>query len=174
MSPAALAATVTGTLLTLAPIPAQAIRNATRTITPDAPFEQAPEVAADLRQITTATRGLAIWQQVGPQYLADLLDRIDQAENRLIAAHGYPVPNDEQRYRARQARARAVEAVHAAADRAHPPVHCPNCRAWEDCPAADRALRDAIHEDWANRWDAPVTSVAAGPHYPIPTTTGDP
>jgi hypothetical protein len=156
----ALAATITGTLLTLAPITPQAARNARQLADPDFEIEQHPAVAADLATIAHIAAWMPHWQQAGMQALDNQLCALDRAEDRLLAAHGYPVPNGEQRYRARQARARAVETVHAAAERAHPPTHCPSCRAWEDCPAADRALRDAIHEDWVNRWVAPATRVA--------------
>lgn len=151
MSPrTALATTVTGTLLTLAPISPAAVRNARRTIDPTAPYEQDPDVTADITLVARLTRSLRVHYNEG--HLLDL----GAAEDRLLAAHGHHVATREQRYQARQAMRAAANAVYAAADRAHPPADCPRCRAWDDCPDADRTLRDAIHADWVDRWTAPL------------------
>lgn len=150
----ALAATITGTLLTLAPIPPQAIRDAYRTITPGTPFEQDPELAADLATINRITAWLPRWQNAGQQVLDQNLNTLGHAEDRLLAAHGYPVPTHTERYAARMAKAAAVQAIHDAAEAVHPTAGCSTCRAWEDCPDADRALREAVHADWVTRWGA--------------------
>ncbi|GLW73710.1 hypothetical protein Kpho02_60080 [Kitasatospora phosalacinea] len=139
--------------------PAQ-IAAARHNLTPGAPYEQDPDVTTDLATIQRIRALLPTWKLRGAADLEWRLRQLDAAEDRLLAAHGYPVPTDEQRYEARQAMRTAADVVQAAADRAHPPADCPRCRAWEDCPDADRAHRDALHADWVNRWTAPLYTAA--------------
>jgi hypothetical protein len=148
----ALATSVTGTLLTLAPLNPADVRAARRAIDPTAPYEQDPDVAADLALIRRTTAWLPTWQHYGAAELDHRLLLASAAEDRLLAAHGHLVPTTEQCYQRRTQARIAAEAIQAAADLAHPPANCPRCHGWEDCPAADRAHRDAIHSDWATRW----------------------
>lgn len=135
--------------------PAQ-IASARHNLTPGTPHEQGPDVIADLAAIQRINALLPTWQLRGAADLEWRLRELDAAEDRLLSAHGHTVPTDEQRYQARRAMRAAATAVQAAAGRAHPPADCPRCRAWDDCPDADRALRDAIHADWADRWATPL------------------
>jgi hypothetical protein len=149
----ALAATITGTLFTLAPVPPQTIRDAHRLIDPTAPYQQDPEVTADLALIARIRAKLPAWQMFGPESLEINMRSIDRAEDRLIEAYGYPVPTWEQRYAARMVVSANTTRIGAMADRLHPLKDCARCRAWEDCPAADRAFLDALHADWVDRWN---------------------
>lgn len=150
------AITLAGAAAVLAPISASSIRAARRALDPAAPFEQDPDVAADLATIRRITASLPVWQCYGAADLEWRLRQVGAAEDRLLAAHGHRAPTSVQRYQAHQARLAAAAAIHAAADLAHPAADCRRCRAWEDCPDADRAYRDALHADWANRWTAPA------------------
>jgi hypothetical protein len=147
----ALAAVAAGTLLTLSPLDPQAVRDAHCLINPDALHEQDADVTADLALIDRITAWLPRCTERTPALEINLRER-HHAEDRLLAAYGHVVPTEAQRQAARRASARATAAVHSIADRAHPPADCPACRAWEDCPAADRAHRDALHIDWVTRW----------------------
>ncbi|MCG6493416.1 hypothetical protein [Kitasatospora sp. A2-31] len=136
----------------LAPIDPAAIRAARRALDPAAPYEQDPAVATDLATIQRITAWLPTWQHHGAADLEWRLRQIDAAEDRLLTAHGHAVPTSEQRHQARRAAHAANAAIQAAADLAHPAADCPRCRAWEDCPDADRAYRDALHTAWVDRW----------------------
>lgn len=148
----ALAATITGTLLTLAPIPPQTIRDTRSLIDPDAPYEQDADVTADLRLIARINTWLPRCTEHGPSLEINLRER-GHAEDRLLAAHGHQPLTDAQRYTARLAAGRAADTVRAAAEQAHPVNECAACRGWEDCETADRAYRDALHTDWVTRWN---------------------
>lgn len=145
--------TITGTLLTLAPINPQAIRNARTLIDPNTLTDQDPDITTDLALINRITTWLPHWQNAGADTLNQNQIAIDHAEDRLLTAYGYPVPTAAQQYATRMKTADTTQVIHDAAEAAHPISGCSKCRAWEDCPAADRALVDAVHADWVTRWN---------------------
>ncbi|MFI9331938.1 hypothetical protein ACIGZJ_30905 [Kitasatospora sp. NPDC052868] len=119
---------------------------------PNGPAYQDPDVTADLARIQRITDWLPHWPAAGTHVLERNLHERNRAEDRLLAAHGYPVPDDDERYRARLAISATAAAVQAAADLAHPPADCTRCNGWEDCADADLAFRHALHADWVDRW----------------------